>query len=299
MNKYARIFAGSALAVAVSAPAAAVELWTGQDDNLDFHWRVNATSGDLEPVVRGANLELEDVLIAVLEINNVNGEPVPDGQELTAVSVIQADTVNGATIGFRPYDGGFNAATGLSVMGGEAGGGAMLALWWDYDDTTLGLNIESTTISSLSGLSCFDLDTCIAQASDGELWEVDGIVEAEDYWESLLTTNDPTQILQTSVAVSFGIFNAGLTVIDPAASDASQDRLLPGNNGPVDMLISGNINGGGEVSAAATAYLQGLIDDGYIATSDADLQKYVPVPAPLALMGVGLLAFRLVRRRHA
>lgn len=308
MKRILRPLTGAIIAAAMGTASAGIV--TFQDDNLDFHLRV--VDGVLVPVEAdtrptndpdyvGSQLLPGDVLLAVLEYNTAGGEAIGPNRELTGVAVIQASIDNGGFV-FSPYEGGLNAAVNafgsvdINVTGGEAGGGAMLALWLDG---TPDLNIDAGLVTEASGFTCNNLGECIDQATDGTVFQVDGFVDGDNnYWEAfgapLLA--DPSAVLQQPVADIEGFFNAGLSILDPGISGADGVQL-DGNLGPVDALLNGTVNGGGYSQWVNTAQRDSLVASGFVATTDTDLQKSIPVPAPLALFGLGLLGFAFSKRR--
>jgi hypothetical protein len=305
MNKKLRVLTGAILAAAMGSTSAAIISF--EDDDLDFHLRPDA-NGVLQPVapdfVNGTALLDNDVLIAVLEYNTANGVPFEPGQELTGVAVIQAQVTGAGAFNFVPFAGGFNAAVntfgtnGIAVTEGQAGGGAMFALWLDPAPTDL--DVDGSLVNTAGGFSCGTLGACLDQASNGVLFEVDGFEDGDNsYWTALSTTADPTEILLGEVTDIFGFFNAGLSILDAAASGADTDEPFVGDLGPIDVLLSGTINGGGFNQWVNTAQRDTLVASGFVATTDNQLQKSIPTPAPLAMLGAGLLGLRLARRRRA
>jgi len=277
-----------------------------EDDDLDFHFRL--VDGVLTPVVAvpgPTSLLNGDVLIASLEFltSSIPGL-ITDTQELTGISVIQAVVANG-NVSFQPYSGGYNAAVNailgantINLAGGGAGGGAMLAMWLDDSPN---LDIASDLILTNGGFSCGTIFDCLTQASDGTLYQVDGFDGGNNYWNAL-AIQPPSSILQQSGSTIQGFFNAGLSVLDAGISGATNAPVQIGDLGPVAVLLSGSLGGGGYTDFVNTAQRDSLVADGYVATSDFQMTKdtaAVPTPGVLALLGAGLLGFRLTgRRRH-
>jgi len=289
MNRKINLLAGAVLAASVGT-ASALPV-TFQDDNLDFHLDSNLlpTSGPLQD---------GDVLLAVLEYNNFQGTPIGPDKELTGIAVIQASITPGG-FSFTPYAGGLNSVPGVSVTGGAAGEGAMLALW---EDTTPDLNVDASLVTTGTGLSCSTLAECITQATDGTLFLTAGFAAGDNsYWDAFGTPllANPDLVLLEPVADIEGFFNAGLSILDVGISGATDDERLSGDYGPVDLLLNGTVNGGGFDQWGNTTQRDSLVADGFVATTDTDMQIDIPSPAPLALMGLaGLLGFGGLKRRR-
>jgi hypothetical protein len=305
--------ASAALALAV-APASAVIL-SLEDDDLDFHLRYDAVNDEL---VAASDTQIlpGDVLLGVVEFPSTNIPGlVTDDRELTGITVFERtdDGQNPIAFEFSPYSRGMNAvlaqfAPGISVgTPGDAGEGALIAMWLDNSPD---LDIASSLVPTPGGFSCSTLAECVVQATDGTLFEVDGFTgdlvggirqpAFNEYWTALSVTANPQVILNGSTATTYGFFNAAMSVLDPAASGATGAPILTNLNGDgVAVLLTGSLLGGGPVSSwGNTAQRATLVADGFTATSDATLNKEIPAPATLALLGAGLLGFQASRRRH-
>lgn len=320
-------------AVSLSAQADLVQIWSFQDDSIDFILRETPTGLSL---VTGGSVQPGDIFVSVFEMPTASALPyplgsgpgsslIPPGQELTGVSVVQLVTSNPASTSpwiFQPYTGGMNAVLALmgtgapTVVGGNAGGGAVAAMWLNGTtngdtpgtaDRNLILDASHPTYGPTT--NCTNLTDCLREASWGQLFQVDGFwgdnpsdrYDPDNFWVASPfpfggTNPDYDTVKSGASSTNFASFQAGLSNLYNIVEPVFWQNIITGTlcaggytggDGCVQMRVSGTILGGAG------------LNNGAVARDDIDASKLVPEPATLGLLGLGLLGLGLLRRRQA
>jgi hypothetical protein len=292
MNIKTLVLAGSIAAFSLGGVANAnIILTTGtniiEDDNIEYVYGADAEIGENWAAVddrkTSGTLEVGDRLASfismtqVLDGDNNQIQDLTGDIQLTGFSVIMVESIdaNGNIT--------FAAAPEFEAIYGD---GATAALY--------------TNDTGNFAENCHLADTCLADATSGDLWMIAGFGDPDDFWVSTGGNVDLSVAAALGGATSFASAQLSLSIL----ANYTGYEFGQVDNSLIQTLLFGAVAGDGLVDIVGSGTLlggQGLTN-GYIARSDFDFEVYrVPVPGTLLLMGLGLfgIGFLASRRRVA
>lgn len=299
------------LSLAAFTAQAASTVMSFEDDNVDFLITVQRDAqGNVTgwtPKLSG-NFAAGDVMLSVFEIGVHrigNTLIIPDGvNELTGIAAVEIDTLGtpgtGQVINFK-------AATGVLdfLLGGSSILGSSAVAMYMNDTATFNLDLN---FSSNPATNCFGITDCVAKASAGTLYQVDGFAgDLDEYWQAVVTNpggSDPSLVAGISGSTGVANFNAAITNTYNLAGPIVYQNIFTGaecvpnpnplvkDNCVAGLTITGPLTGGLGLNNTSR-------NDGAFARSDFDASKrlLIPEPGTLALAGLSLLGLAGIRRR--
>lgn len=274
---------GVSLALALmSGSASALSLYEYsymEDDNIDtMSFDANGNG----------KLDAGDRLTALLDFGKIieqtstgaptgNSYVLDPSKELTGISEVEVASVT--ALGFGSFYIAFKPYAAFEAM---YGAGAMVALFEDAPGSDLNVATD-----------CLSVAACSADATDGALWAVLGLGDADDQWSSIGSDNFAAAAAGPS-ATKYSTVNFGLSVLTN-----STGYLIHGDNklDCVSGLFACAGDGMTQIVGSADILGGAGLDPNHV-RSDTDFTMHVPEPTSVALMGLGLLGLGVASRRR-
>ncbi len=254
-----------------------------EDDNVEL-FRAASTSGAIGDLlgagdsIGGMGIEIWSVVTfqrsllgGITEVQDFD----VGSDELTGVSAIRIESVspdgNSFIFGPSPF---FEATYGT---------GAMAAL---FTESVGDLDIPTCTLDN----------SCDVKATNGTHWATVGLADGDDFWTSTGVLPVPLNSITVGQVSALGdttkvaVANFGLSVLENNTGAAITGMFNALTGGTDDVIGSGDVLGGAGLGVP------------FAARSDFDARisaAAVPAPAPLALVGLGLLGMAVFRKRKA
>jgi hypothetical protein len=302
--KLKKLAIGVGMALSLIGGSANAALLSFEDDNIDFLLNSDGSAKT------SGSFAIGDILVSIFEIGTytIDGvNAIPDGMELTGVAAIQLSGGTGTVLDpwtFTYTDLGLNTWSDTDVVGGGAGEGATIAMFFNSNVGAENLDIN---FSSNEAGSCTSLANCITAATTGTLVQVDGFFgDLDEFWTSVATIaggGDVDVVGGTNGALGVAQFNAAQTTIfnkdgvvtyqDIATGDLCPTGTMGEDGCVAGPVLTGPITGGAGLNDGITA-------EGAFARSDFDFEKHtVPEPGVVGLLGLGLMGLAVTRRRRS
>jgi hypothetical protein len=281
--KFATTILGAALGafVSLAASAAPITLPGGliqlSDNNAEY--LINADGSRCTP---GGDCTVDpgDRLRGIFDINSIEGlnPPTPptftpfNGNELTGIFDITVVTAVPGGLGFN-----FTFTPTSNVISGLSGPGVAVDMYYDpsQDYTRLG---------------CATVAICEATANNGTLWASFGFGPGS-YWTATAASNDISVISILPPTSTGGLYNNALDFVVNNTGYTFAPHLCIS---PTPLAIdTADVCGSGELIGIGSA----VTPFDSFSNVDFTMQRVVPEPGSLALLGLGMAVVGFARRK--